>query len=254
MDLGIKDKVAFVAASSKGLGKAVALELAVEGVKVIISGRNAGDLEKTRLEIKARTSIDPLAITCDLSVSSERQLAIERALDVHGNVDILVTNSGGPPAGSFDDFSDSDWSKAYQQLLPGVIGLIRGFSLGMKQKKWGRIVCITSMAVRQPVNRLVLSNAIRLSIVGLTKTLSTEMAPSNITVNNIMPGYTETERLKELVKSEDSFRAAMSEIPLGRFAKPDEFAAAVAFLCSDRASYITGTSLPVDGGWIKGIF
>jgi len=172
---------------------------------------------------------------------------------VYNTIDILVTNSGGPPAGKFEDFKQEDWDKAYNQLIPGVVGLINGFLPDMKQKKWGRIICITSMAVKQPVNNLVLSNAIRTSLVGLTKTLSNELAIHNITVNNVMPGYTETERLKELIENTPSFSSAKKEIPLGRFGKPEELAAAVTFLSSERAGYITGVSLAVDGGWIKGI-
>ena len=253
MDLGLKNKVAFVAASSQGLGKSVALELAQEGAKIIICGRNKDNLEKAKQEIKNKTNNEPLALAGDLSVASEREHIIKMALQVYGTIDILVTNSGGPPAGKFEDFKQEDWDKAYNQLLPGVVGLIKGFLPGMKQKKWGRIICITSMAVKQPVNNLVLSNAIRTSIVGLTKTLSNELAIHNITVNNVMPGYTETERLKELIDNTPSFSSAKTEIPLGRFGKPEELAAAVTFLASERAGYITGVSLAVDGGWIKGI-
>ena len=124
----------------------------------------------------------------------------------------------------------------------------------MKQHRWGRIISITSMAVKQPVNNLILSNSVRASVVGLIKTLSNELAQYNITVNNVMPGYTETDRLKELIKSNSSFASAKREIPLGRFGNPEEFAAAVTFLASERASYITGVSLAVDGGWIKSLF
>jgi 3-oxoacyl-[acyl-carrier protein] reductase len=254
MEFGIKNRVAFIAASSQGLGKSVALELAQEGTKIIICGRNKNNLEKAKHEIKNKTNIEALALAGDLSIASERESIIRAALEVHNSVDILVTNSGGPPAGKFEDFKQEDWDEAYNQLLPGVIGLINGFLPGMKQKRWGRIICITSMAVRQPVKNLILSNAIRTSLVGLTKTLSSELAAHNITVNNVMPGYTETERLKELIETTPSFASAKTEIPLGRFGKPEEFAAAVTFLSSERASYITGISLPVDGGWIKGIF
>jgi 3-oxoacyl-[acyl-carrier protein] reductase len=139
-------------------------------------------------------------------------------------------------------------------LLASVVGLINGFLPGMKLQRSGRIISITSMAVKQPVDNLVLSNSVRASVVGLMKTLSNELAMYNITVNNVMPGYTETDRLKELMEKNPSFASAKTEIPLGRFGKPEEFAAAVAFLCSERASYITGVSLAVDGGWIKGMF
>jgi 3-oxoacyl-[acyl-carrier protein] reductase len=254
MELGLKDKVAFIAASSKGLGKSVALELAKEGANVIICGRNKDALEKTKQEIQNQTNKEVLAITGDLSVIAEREQIIQNALQAYKKIDILVTNTGGPPAGKFEAFKQEDWDKAYHQLLTSVIGLINGFLPGMKQQQLGRIISITSMVVKQPANNLILSNSIRASVVGLIKTLSNEVAMHNITVNNVMPGYTETERLKELVENNASFASAKTEIPIGRFGKPEEFAAAVAFLASERASYITGVSLAIDGGWIKGIF
>ncbi len=254
MELGLKNKVAFIAASSQGLGKSVALELAQEGANIIICGRNKDVLEKTKQEIENQTNRELLALTGDLSVAAEREQIIQSVLQVYNRVDILVTNTGGPPTGKFEAFKQEDWDKAYHQLLASVIGLINGFLPGMKQRRWGRIIAITSMAVKQPVNNLILSNSVRASVVGLIKTLSNELGMYNITVNNVMPGYTETDRLKELIENNPSFASAKTEIPLGRFGKPEEFAAAVAFLASERASYITGVSLAVDGGWIKGLF
>jgi 3-oxoacyl-[acyl-carrier protein] reductase len=254
MDLGLKNKVAFVAASSQGLGKSVALELAQEGASVIICGRNKENLEKTKQEIENKTGQKLLALSGDLSVSAEREQIIEMTLQSYKTVDILVTNGGGPPTGKFEDHTQQHWDNAYNQLLASVVGLINGFLPGMKQQQWGRIISITSMAAKQPVNNLILSNSVRASVVGLIKTLSNELGVYNITVNNVMPGYTETDRLKELMEKNSSFASAKTEVPLGRFGKPEEFAAAVAFLASERASYITGVSLAVDGGWIKGIF
>lgn len=253
MELGLKNKVAFVAASSQGLGKAVAMELAQEGCKVIINGRNRETLEVTKQQIE-KLGAQVLAIVGDLSIAGEREQAIQKALQAHSTIDILVTNTGGPPSGKFEDFTEEHWDKAYKNLLASTVGLINGFLPGMKQRQWGRIIAITSMAVKQPVNNLVLSNSVRASVVGLVKTLSNELAQYTITVNNVMPGYTETERLKQLIDTNPSFSSAKSEIPLGRFGKPEEFAAAVAFLASERAAYITGVSLAVDGGWIKNIF
>ncbi|CAN5607728.1 SDR family oxidoreductase [soil metagenome] len=254
MELGLKNKVAFVAASSQGLGKSVALELAQEGANIIICGRNKQQLEKTKEEIESLTNRELLALSGDLSNTDEREHIIKSTLDIYNTVDILVTNTGGPPAGKFEAFKQEDWDKAYHQLLASVVGLIHGFLPGMKQQRWGRIISITSMAVKQPVNNLILSNAVRASVVGLVKTLSNELGMYNITVNNVMPGYTETARLKELMENNPSFASAKTEIPLGRFGTPEEFAAAVTFLASERASYITGVSLAVDGGWIKGMF
>jgi 3-oxoacyl-[acyl-carrier protein] reductase len=252
MELGIKNKIAFVAASSQGLGKAVALELAQEGCIVVINGRNKTTLEETKKEIEKYGEV--LAIAGDLSVGDERERMIKKALDAYNTIDILVTNTGGPPTGKFEDFNEQHWHDAYKSLLQSAVGLIAGFLPPMKQQQWGRIITITSMAVKQPVNNLVLSNSVRASVVGLVKTLSNEVAEYNITVNNVMPGYTETERLMELIDNNPSFASAKSEVPLGRFGKPEEFAAAVAFLASERAAYITGVSLPVDGGWIKSVF
>lgn len=254
MDLGLKNKVAFVAASSKGLGKSVALELAQEGAIVIINGRNKDDLEKTKHEIEKQTKGNVLALAGDLSIHAERDSIIKSALQSYSTIDILITNTGGPPTGKIEELKQEDWDRAYNNLLASVVALVNGFLPGMKQQRWGRIISITSMAVKQPVNNLILSNSVRASVVGLMKTLSNELAMYNITVNNVMPGYTETERLKELVDKNPSFASAKTEIPLGRFGKPEEFAAAVAFLASERASYITGVSLAVDGGWIKGMF
>ena len=254
MDLGLQNKIAFVAASSQGLGRAVAIELAQEGARVIICGRNEVQLVKTKKEIEKQTQQELLAIAGDLSVTEEREQIINKTLEVHKKIDILVTNSGGPPSGKFEDFKEKDWDNAYHQLFSSAVGLINGFLPVMKAQHWGRIITITSMAVRQPIRGLILSNAVRASVVGLMKTLANDLGQFNITVNNVMPGYTETPRLEKMIESNPSFSSGKSDIPLGRFARPEEFAAAVAFLASVRAGYITGVSLAVDGGWTKGIF
>lgn len=253
MDLGLKDKIAFVAASSDGLGKAVALELAKEGATIIINGRNKDKLEQTRQEIEKQCNTNVLAIAGDLASENERTALLKTIFNHHDTVDILVTNTGGPPSGKFEDLSMQDWDNTYKLLLASSVSLIKGVIPGMKQQQWGRIIAITSQAVKQPVDNLILSNSVRASIAGLMKTLASELGEHNITVNNVMPGYTKTNRLLSLIESNPSFASAIDEIPLRRFGNPEEFAAAVTFLASERASYITGTSLAVDGGWIKHI-
>jgi 3-oxoacyl-[acyl-carrier protein] reductase len=254
MELGLKNRIAFVAASSQGLGKAVALELSKEGAKIIINGRRKEILEKTKQEIERQTNGEVLALVGDLSISNERKQIIDEALKAYGSIDILITNTGGPPSGKFESFEEEDWDKAYKTLLTSAVGLINGFLPGMKEKHWGRIIAITSQAVKQPVNNLILSNSVRASVAGLIKTLSNEVGQYSITVNNVMPGYTETDRLKHLTQNNPSFEySAKAEIPLGRFGKPEELAAAVTFLASERASFITGVSLAVDGGWVKSL-
>ena len=185
MDLGLKNKIAFVAASSQGLGKSVALELAMEGAKVIICGRNKENLEYTIHEIEKLSNGEVLALSGDLSIAVEREHIIQKALEAYNSIDILVTNTGGPPAGKFEELKQEDWDNAYKNLLTSVVGLVNGFLPGMKQQGWGRIISITSMAVKQPVNNLILSNSVRASVVGLIKTLSNELAIHNITVNNV---------------------------------------------------------------------
>jgi 3-oxoacyl-[acyl-carrier protein] reductase len=254
MDLELKDKVAFIAASSQGLGRAVAMELAKEGANVIINGRKKESLEKTKADIEQQTGASVFAVVGDLSVSADRKRVIDETLKAYESVDILVTNTGGPPSGKFEQFKEEDWENAFKSLLASAVGLINGFLPGMKQKRSGRIIAITSQAVKQPVGNLILSNSVRASVAGLIKTLSVELGQYNITVNNVMPGYTETDRLKHLVNDNPSFESsAKAEIPLGRFGKPEEFAAAVTFLASQRASFITGVSLAIDGGWVKNL-
>ena len=253
MDLGLKNKVAFVAASSQGLGKSVALEMAKEGVHVIICGRNPETLESTKKEVQAAGNGSVLSIVGDLSKAEDREHMIDMALNKFGAIDILITNTGGPPSGKFEDIKQEQWDKAYEQLLGSVTSLVRGFLPGMKKKQWGRIISITSQAIKQPVENLILSNAVRVSVAGLMKTLANELGSFNITVNNVMPGYTKTARLSKLMDDNPSIAIVTDEIPLGRFGQPEEFAAAVTFLASERASYITGISLAVDGGWIKSI-
>jgi 3-oxoacyl-[acyl-carrier protein] reductase len=253
MDFGLKNKIAFIGGSSQGLGKSVALELAKEGAHVIICGRYKDTLENTKKEIEKVGSGEVMALVGDLSISADREKMIAQVLKQFKKVDILITNTGGPPSGKFEELDANDWQKTYELLLGSAVALIQGFLPGMKKQQWGRIITITSQAVKQPVSNLILSNSVRSSVVGLMKTLASELGEFNITVNNVMPGYTKTNRLQTLLEKNPEMEKAVDEIPLRRFANPEEFAAAVVFLASERASYITGVSLPVDGGWIKSV-
>lgn len=263
MDLGLKDKVAIVTASSKGLGKACAVGLVREGAKVVICARNEDELEKTKDEIKRNLNGEILSIRADVTKYEDVKNLVKSTVDNFGTVHILVTNAGGPPAGYFENFSDDDWNKAFNLNFMSTVRLIREVLPYMKSQKWGRIINITSVTVRQPIDNLILSNSIRMSVVGLAKTLALQLARYNILINNVAPGYTLTDRVKFVIEQQakntgKAFEQVKEElakdIPLGRLADPEELANVVVFLASEKASYITGVTIPVDGGWIKGVF
>ena len=252
MDLGIKNKVALVLASSKGLGKAVALELAIEGAKVIICGTDTEALTATEQEINAVAPNKVLAVICDITDEMQRKNLVDGSVKAFGAIEILVTNTGGPAAGPFEQFKLDDWKNIYNLLFLSAVDIIQQVLPGMKEKGWGRILTITSVAVKQPADNLISSNAVRTSLLGLVKSLSNEVAIHGITVNNILPGYTSTNRLQGLIEKNPKVNEVKETIPMKRFGTTSEFAAAAAFLVSERAGYITGQSLAVDGGWIKG--
>ncbi len=262
MDLGLKSKVALVAAASRGLGRAVAEELAAEGASLVICSRNAETISNTANEITKATGAEVLALAADVSQADDVVRLVRSSIERFDRIDILVTNSGGPPAGQFESFRQEDWEAATRLLLFSAVELARNVLPGMKERRWGRILNITSIAVKQPVENLILSNSLRAAVTGFARTLANEVAPLGITVNNIMPGYTRTERVEELSRmmaekegiSPAEFVARWEkEIPMRRLGEPREFAALAAFLVSERASYITGTSVPVDGGWIRAL-
>jgi 3-oxoacyl-[acyl-carrier protein] reductase len=252
MDLGIQNKVALVLASSKGLGKAVALELAKEGAKVIICGTDTEALAATEQEINLVAQNKVLAVACDITDEAQRKNLVEQSVKAFGAVEILVTNTGGPAAGPFEQFNLDDWKNIYNLLFLSAVDIIQQVLPGMKANGFGRILTITSVAVKQPADNLISSNAVRTSLLGLVKSLSNEVAIHGITVNNILPGYTITNRLQGLIEKNPKVNEVKETIPMKRFGTTAEFAAAAAFLVSERASYITGQSLAVDGGWIKG--
>jgi 3-oxoacyl-[acyl-carrier protein] reductase len=252
MDLGIKNKVALILASSKGLGKAVAIELAKEGAKVIICGTDAKALAATDTEIESISPGNVKSFVCDITDEVQRKSLVEQSVNAFGDIEILVTNTGGPSPGGFEQFSVEDWKHLYNLLFLSAVDIIKYVLPGMKKKRWGRILTITSITVKQPVDNLMSSNAVRTALVGLVKSLSNDVATNGITVNNLLPGYTNTNRLASLMEKNPKVNDVKETIPMKRFGSPEEFAAAAAFLVSTRASYITGQSLAVDGGWIKG--
>ena len=253
MDLKLTGKNAIIGASSQGLGKASAFELAKEGANVVICGRTEETLKAAHHDIDGAGTGKVISVVADLSKPDDQRAVLDRALEAFGTIDILVTNTGGPPAGKFEDHSPEAWDDAYRLLLASAVAMINGVLPGMKAQQWGRIIAITSQAVKQPVSGLILSNSVRASVIGLCRTLANELGPYNITVNNVMPGYMNTARLKQLAAKNPAFFDDVKEIPLQRVGEPEEFAAMMTFLASERASYITGTSITVDGGRSKGL-
>ncbi|MFX1362897.1 MAG: SDR family oxidoreductase [Promethearchaeota archaeon] len=262
MDLALEGKVAIVAASSKGIGKAIALALAREGTKLAICARGEEALKGTADEIIGKTGVEVLAIKADVTVEEDVQRLVRSAAEKFGRIDILVSNSGGPPTGVFEDIPQETWENAVDLNLMSTIYLCRAVIPYMKKQKWGRIINMTSVSVKQPIDGLILSNAVRAGVVGLSKSLSNEMAKDNILINVVGPGYTLTERVRELAKSkamkegiseEEVYEAWEERIPLGRLARSDEIANLVVFLASEKASYITGTTIQVDGGLVKSL-
>ena len=262
MDLGLRGKVALVAAASKGLGRAVAHELAAEGASVAICSRDAAAIAAAGRDIAAATGAEVLAVAADVADPSAIGAFVDAALARFGRIDILLTNSGGPPPGRFEALDMAAWQKATELTLFAPVEFARLVLPGMKARRWGRILNVTSIAVKQPIDNLMLSNSLRAAVTGWARTLANEVAAHGITVNNLMPGYTRTERVDELaeviakrddITPEQAVARWEREIPAGRLGEPREFAALAAFLASERASYITGTSIPVDGGWIKAL-
>jgi 3-oxoacyl-[acyl-carrier protein] reductase len=262
MDLGIKGKVALVAAASRGLGRAVAEELAAEGASLILCSRNQQSITETSEAIARATGATTLGVEADVSIRSDITRLIDSGLQRFGRIDILVTNGGGPPAGRFEQLTPEQWEKSTRLTLFSAIELARHVLPGMKERRWGRILNITSIAVMQPVENLILSNSLRAGVTGFARTLANEVAAEGITVNNILPGYTRTERVEELAQmmaqkegiTAAEFKAKWEhEIPMRRLGEPREFAALAAFLVSERAAYITGTSIQVDGGWVRSL-
>jgi 3-oxoacyl-[acyl-carrier protein] reductase len=258
VNLGLDDKVALVCGASRGLGRAVAAELVAEGAVVAVCSRDAERLAATAADLGPEV----LAVPADLAAPGEPTRAVEAAVERFGRLDVLVANTGGPPAGTHDSLTLEDWDAATALLLRSTVELAEAALPGMKERGWGRVLIVTSVAVKQPVDNLILSNSLRAAVTGFAKTLAREVATDGITVNTILPGYTATERVTELnranaeregVTPEEVQARLEASIPLGRLAEPEEFAALAAFLASERASYITGAAIAVDGGWLRGL-
>ena len=261
MDLGIKGRVAFVAASSKGLGRAAAEALAADGVRLALCSRQAEKLTETAEQIRARWGVDVFAEPVDVTDFKAVTTFFGKVREKFGNIDICVTNAGGPPAGTFESFSLDDWREAFEGSFMSTLHMIREVLPGMRSQRWGRIVTITSISVKQSIDGLILSNAIRASVVGLLKSLVREYGSDNVLFNNVCPGATATDRLLNVAANraaqqgttrEEVLENMGAQIPLGRVGQPEEFGPLVAFLCSERAAYITGTSTAIDGGEVRG--
>ncbi len=257
MDLGLNDTVAIVGGASSGMGRAVARTLAGEGCRVVLYARRADLLTEAAAAITAETGTEALAVPADATDPAALDRVCDQALERFGRLDIVVNNAGGPPAGSYEDFADADWQRAYELVLASAIRLTRRALPELRRSGRGRIVNLTSSAVKETNDGLLLSNVFRPGVIGWAKTISRDEARHGITVNSIAPGYIGTERLVQLYSAEADPAAAMARdaetIPAGRFGTPEEIAAAVAFLCSTGAAYITGTTMLVDGGLARGL-
>ncbi len=264
MDLGLKGKVALVTASSKGIGYGVAKVLASEGCKVAISSRAIDSISRARDQIVRETgNLEVYAFGADLTAKEDVDRLAKNAIEKLGGVDILAYNTGPPRPGTFNDLNEADWDYGVRLLLMNAVWLAKRILPNMERKKGGRLVFITSTTLRQPISNLILSNTVRLSLAGLSKSLATEYGGMGITSNGIMQGHILTDRQREIAEDisrrtgksiDDAMKQALAEVPLGRYGTPEEVGCLVAFLASDKASYINGAMIPLDGGMIKSVF
>ena len=262
MELGLKGRAALVAGSSRGLGRAAAEALAAEGVNLALCARGEQALAETAGRIAQKNGVKVFHRAVDVTDFEAVKKLVADAHKRFGRLDILVTNAGGPPGGSFADFSMDDWQRAVELNFLASTAMIRAAGEIMRPAKWGRIVNLTSVSVKQPIPDLILSNAVRCSVIGLSKTLAIDWAADNITVNSVCPGYTHTLRVDQLAEKvaedtgqskQDVIAGWQSAIPAGRLGRPEELGALVAFLASEQAAYITGQSIVIDGGYYRGI-
>ncbi len=259
MNLNLKNKNAIVCASSQGLGKAAAIDLAEEGVNLAICSRDQDKINKVKEEIhqKINSEIKVIALKVDLDSPDEIQAFYKQVENDLGSVDILVNNNGGPPPSTFEQLSDDDWQKAFNSTMMSCLRLSKLVIPNMKKNAWGRIINISSVSVKTPVNGLFLSNSLRMGVLGWAKALSDELAPHGVTVNTVCPGYTKTERVEAILetqsnssglKKEDIEKSIAENIPMKRVGEAEDLAGLITFLASEKADYMTGLAIQVDGG------
>jgi 3-oxoacyl-[acyl-carrier protein] reductase len=262
METGLRNRVAIVAASSKGIGRATALALATEGAHLALCARNADTLEDAAKQIRASYGVQVLTEPFDVSDDARVRHFVDAAHRQFGRIDICVTNAGGPPSKTFADTTMEEWDRAYALNLRSIVSFAHAVLPYMRSQHWGRFITITSVAAKQPVLELVLSNAVRAGVLGLVRSLATQYGPDNITVNNVGPGFTATERVKELAlanalttgRDAAEYEAEVTkDIPLRRIGRPEEIADAIVWLASDRAAYVTGQTILLDGGVYRGL-
>ena len=263
MELGIQHKVAVVLAASKGLGRATAEALAYEGARVIIGSRNKDELEKAAREISEKTGSRVIAIPVDVTNAAQAENFIAKAVEQYGQIDILVNNAGGPPFGPVESFDEKQWQFAFELNLLSTVRFTRLVLPYLKKSGSGRIINIVSLSVKSVLDNSVLSTSIRMGVIGMAKLLADEVGPDQITVNNVCPGLILTDRIRSMsikkdldsgLSEEEALKERAKNIPLRRIGKPEELAALIAFLASEKASYITGTTIQVDGGAVRSIF
>ncbi len=263
MELGLKDKVALVTAASKGLGLATVESLLQEGANVAFCSSSEKNVKKTFDELNRKFPNKVFGFLCDLNLESSIEQLVANVISELGNIQILVNNCGGPPAGYFENLTEKEWDYSYYQVLMSAVRMTKLVLPNMKEKKWGRIINITSQSVKQPVDNLLLSNTFRSGLTAFAKTISNQYAPYNVTINNVAPGNIYTERIIALAKFkakssgttfEEAVESMTEVIPAKRFGNPKELGDLIAFLASENASYITGTTIQVDGGIIKSTY
>ncbi len=245
MDLGLRGKRALVLGGSRGLGKAAAKALAAEGARVAICSRSAERLQAAAVEVGAE-----IFLPLDLAQPGSARRAVEEATRSLGGVDVLLVNTGGPPKAKFQEATQAQWRAEFESLWMGAIDSIQAALPAMRAQKWGRVLVVTSVAAKEPMPALTISNGFRAGLLGLVKSLAHEVAIDGVTVNALLPGFTRTERLVELGTTDAQIAA---QVPAGRMGLPEEFGAAAAFLASQQAAYITGQALAIDGGWTRGL-